>query len=349
MKKILFIRLSSLGDVVLTESTIRLAKEYFPDCEIHFLTKPVYTKLVESFEGVSKVYAWVEKPSIFISLRKEIYDFVIDLHNKFNTFLIKLILCRKTITYNKQRFDRWLMTQRMTTERIDSVVWNYLDVLKKVVPSDKGNINIDKILMNKTFYPKLRVEKYIVDAVRDKFMSYNVPLDQYLIGIFPGAKHDTKRYPIERIINLIIDVPDHWKCSFVFLGDWTDKEHTNKIRLLSEIKFYDLVGAFSVEQLVGAVSMLDVVISNDSGPMHLAAALRKPQIAIFGATHTKLGFRPLNDKAVVLQADIRCQPCSLHGGKTCKRGTFKCMRDISSDEVFSVFKNVFEEMVVNKL
>jgi len=180
-------------------------------------------------------------------------------------------------------------------------------------------------------------------------MSYNVPLDQYLIGVFPGAKHNTKMYPIERIINFIIDVPDHWKCSFVFLGDWTDKEFTNKIRLLSDIKFYDLVGALDVQQLVGAVSMLDVVVSNDSGPMHIAAALGKPQIVIYGATHTRLGFRPLNDKAEILHANISCQPCSLHGSKECKRGTFKCMRDISSDEVYEVFKWVFEEMVVNKV
>jgi len=77
--------------------------------------------------------------------------------------------------------------------------------------------------------------------------------------------------------------------------------------------------------------------------MHLAAALRKPQIAIFGGTHPRLGFAPLNDKAIVLTADLACQPCSLHGRNKCPKGTFECMKQITPEMVEKALENIFIE------
>ena len=345
MKKLLFIRLSSLGDIVLTESCVRLCKEYFPEYEIHYLTKPAYTRMVAGFHGVSRVFAWTESLEVLKALKSEKYDYVIDLHNKFNTFLIKLFCGFKNITYDKQHLTRWLMTKKLSAERINSVVWNYLEVLNKI---KKRSIDFDELSMNRAYYPQLKPDKETLNVVKEKFADYNIPANQYLIGIFPGATHNTKQCPIEKLINFMAEVPDYWKCSFLIMGDWKDKDIVCRIRLLSEIKIHDLTGAFDVSQLVAAVSLLDVVITNDSGPMHIAAALKKPQIAIYGATHTRLGFRPLNDKAVILQKNIFCQPCSLHGSKECRKGTLRCFREIPSEEVFHVFQNMFENVVTSR-
>ena len=166
-----------------------------------------------------------------------------------------------------------------------------------------------------------------------------------LVGIFPGSQHLTKQYPIERIVNFLLEIPSEWNCKFLIMGDWKDKHHAIHIKTLSELKIFDLTGAFNIGQMIAAISLCDIILTNDSGPMHIAAALKKPQIAIFGATHPKLGFRPLNTKAITLQANIRCQPCSLHGGKSCRRSNLYCFRNIPSTDVFEKFNILYDELM----
>lgn len=345
MKKILFIRLSSLGDIVLTESCIRIAKNLYPDFEIHYLTKPVFADLVKSFNVVDKVLLWNDKINLIKDLRKEKYDYVIDLHSKLNTFIIKcMIFAHKTITWEKQHFLRQLMVNKLSTQQIDTVVWNYLKTLERIEMND---FTIESVRENNLYYPRLISINNVLNSVKDVFTTYNIPTNHYLIGVFPGAQHLTKQYPVEKLVNFISDVPDHWKCSFLILGDWKEKKLALKMKSLSVNKLYDLTGAFNIIQLISAVSLLDAVISNDSGPMHIAAALKKPQIAIYGATHTRLGFRPLNDKAIILQKNLSCQPCSLHGGKTCPKRTLECFRQIHSSELFESFQYLFEKYVLD--
>ena len=366
MKKILFIRLSSLGDIVLTESCIRLASLCFPNHEIHYLTKPEYGQMIEEcfqktrevtgYEEnknlVHKVYLYQDKINLLKKLRKEKYDFVVDLHNKLNTLLIK-ICCKgkKTITYQKQHFTRWRMVKQISKRQIDSVVWNYLKTSEKIKllahSNDKNNCLPIQLEHAKQFhYPILTPNTDTINVVKEKFLSYGIPFDRYLIGVFPGASHLTKQYPAEKFINFINNVPDSWKCCFLIMGDWKEKHIFLKMKSLSDVKLFDMVGVFNIVELVAAISLLDVVISNDSGPMHVAASLKKHQVVLYGATHTRLGFRPLNDKAVIIQKNIACQPCSLHGGKKCKKNTMDCFKKIPSSEVYEVFKKTLENMIL---
>lgn len=89
-------------------------------------------------------------------------------------------------------------------------------------------------------------------------------------------------------------------------------------------------------ELIRVIGACDLVLSNDSGPMHLAAALGKKQVALFGATHPRLGFSPMNDNAVVLCRDLDCQPCSLHGGHACPKGHFGCMTGIPAEKILGL-------------
>ena len=338
-KKTLFVRLSSLGDIVLTESTIRYYRLNNPDTEIHFLTKPEYARLIRNYFLVDKVHEY--KKGVFKQLLLEKYDLVIDIHNKLNTFIMKyLIKPNKIITYKKNHLLRFLIVKKLSICQIDTVVLNYFEAVNRLklppTPLSEGGWGefspnfLDKKIINK-------------EAVLDKFMSFNIPSDKYLIGIFPGAKHITKMYPCEKLANLISNVPDSWLCCFVILGTWQDKQLFFKIKSLTNKKIYDLTGAFDTCDIVTAISLMDVVISNDSGAMHIAAALKKPQIAIYGATHTRLGFRPLNENAVILQKNISCQPCSLHGSNKCKKNSLDCFNDL---DLFDTFKELFENNVV---
>jgi len=357
--KFLFIRLSSLGDIVLTEPCIRLAKTHFPDAQIHYLTKPQYAPLLASFEGIDKVYLYEKKLRLIKQLRAEKYTHIIDLSAKLSSFMIRLFTPAKhKITYKKQHFLRWLIVRKLTSKSIDSVVNNYIDAMVKIpFPLRERGVSCfthrggmgDIFSLSPSIYPKLTPRPEDILRAKEIFTNYHIPLPDteqisdedghhkwcpYILGIFPGAQHITKQYPLEKLANVILSIPEDWSISIIIFGDWDEKNIAYRLKRLTGVPLYDLTGAFDIKTLPAAISLLDLVITNDSGPMHIAAALSKPQIAIFGATHPRLGFRPLNDKAIIIQSDIKCRPCSLHGSESCSRRQLKCMYDIHSKEVF---------------
>jgi len=207
--------------------------------------------------------------------------------------------------------------------------------------------NCERLPLSHAFSPKLTPLPEDILRAKEIFANYHIPLPDaeqtvehkhILLGIFPGAQHITKQYPLEKLANVILSIPEDWEISIIIFGDWDEKNIAYRLKRLTGVPLFDLAGAFDVKLLPAAISLLDIVITNDSGPMHIAAALGKPQIAIFGATHPRLGFRPLNDKAIVLQSDCKCRPCSLHGSDKCRKQHFKCMYDIHSKQVFEALR-----------
>jgi len=326
--KILIIRLSSLGDIVLTQPVAKVLREVYPKAQIDFYTKKQFIDLVNTFGCVDNVLVWKKENFTnfgnLASFRNK-YDIVIDLHSKLNTFIIKrMIGVKKTVTYNKKHFLRWLIIRKLTKKEITSTVYLYFSALRKLgierkfpfpelVPLKENFTNLGNLVSLKSFKK---------------------------IAIFPGAIHKTKQYPIEQLAEFIDSISAEWNCKFIILGSKPEKELSEKLRDQTKTELIDLCGKFNISQLISAIDLCDVIISNDSGPMHIAAALKKPQIAIFGATHPKLGFAPLNEKAVILKTDIPCQPCSLHGSKMCPKRHFRCMKDISPALLKQNFKKI---------
>ena len=311
--KILIIRLSSLGDIVLTQPVVKILRQVYPNAKIDFLTKKQFVDLVQAFGDADNILVWENEIrrdfKNLLKLRKN-YDIVIDLHSKLNTFIIKKILqAPKTVTYQKKHLLRLAIIKKITKKKIDSTVELYFSALAKLG------------IKTELIFPELFVrEKYDFKLGNSK-----------KILIFPGALHRTKMYPPEQFSRFIDSVPAKWNCKFIVAGSENEKEICDKLVSLTKSEIINLCGKLSVSELLAVINSADVVISNDSGPMHIAAALKKPQIAIFGATHPALGFAPLNQKAVVLAANIPCQPCSLHGTEKCPKQHFKCMKMISPD------------------
>ncbi len=334
MNKILVIRLSSLGDIVLTEPTCRKLKDVFPDSEITYITKPLYKKTVENFSGTDRVILWENKAKLLASLKKENFDLVIDLHDKFSSYLIKLFSGSKKVTYDKKHFLRKMMTKHMTNKEIYSVVDLYASIF------DKLKINYSRK------YPKLIPDSESKQKINEIFLNFGINRKETLIGIFPGASFNTKRYPISYLIKFISLVPESWNCRFILMGSRDDKAAAVEIHNSVNKKTVDFTGLFKIHELIGVMNELDGFITNDSGPMHIAAALNKPQIAIFGSTHTKLGFRPLNDNAIIVETDTDCRPCHLHGREACPKGHFRCMTEIKPGRLFNEFKKFYEKNIL---
>ncbi len=328
--KILIIRLSSLGDIVLTQPVTKILREIYPDSQIDFYTKKQFIDLVNAFGGVNNILVWRKENFTnfgnLVSFRNR-YDIVIDLHSKLNTFLIKKIInAKKTVTYNKKHFLRWLIIRKLTEEEITSTIDLYFSALRK--------LGIEKEFP----FPELKPDK---ESFTDLGNLLN--LKSYKkIAIFPGAIHQTKQYPIEKFTEFIDSIPAEWKCEFIILGSKSERNLFDELQKQTKTELVDLCGKLSISQLISAIDQCDVIISNDSGPMHIAAALKIPQIAIFGATHPKLGFAPLNEKAIILKADLPCQPCSLHGGEKCPKKHFRCMKEIKPAKLKQELKKVLE-------
>ncbi len=321
--KILIIRFSSLGDIVLTQPVISVLREFYEEeLKIDYLTKRQYASVISAFNEINNIYFWEKKAELLKNLRQKKFDLVIDLQAKFNSWLVKFIVKpKKIVTYQKKHFYRFLLIKKFAKKPINSTTDLYFSALRKLGIEREANV------------PKLYIKK------TDDLLASSA--DQKL-GIFPGALHKTKQYPIEQLVQFMDKFLEDNTIQIYILGSAVEKKLSQIIRDKSKKRFIDLCGKLSTEELLIAIQEMDFVISNDSGPMHIAAAMNKPQIAIFGATHPKLGFAPQNEKAIILCAELPCQPCSLHGSEKCPLNHFKCMKNLTAERLFTTFVTLRE-------
>jgi|SRR5690554_1006163 lipopolysaccharide heptosyltransferase II len=332
--KILIIRLSSIGDIVLTEPILRHLREQVPNATIDYLTKERFIPLVKYFERINIIIPYTSQNQAIRILKKNRYDIIIDLHSKPRTWLLRLLVPAKNkVAYNKRHLLRWLIVKKVIRREIDSTVRSYLSVFRK----------LDMIVPDKFHYPRIKATKrndYLIKKLRKEIDAK----DSQLVAIFPGALHQTKRYPVEQFADFINHFTDNGeRFRFVLMGSQEDQESVAKLSNLCLNKPINWCDRFDLDELVKVISIFDLVITNDSGPMHIAAAAGIKQIAIFGATHPSLGFRPLNKKSLILQVKLPCRPCSLHGGKKCPHQHFLCMRSLLPEMLEEGVHNIIND------
>lgn len=303
--KILIIRLSSLGDIVLTQPVCALLKQAYPDAEIHLVCKPGFTQLPELFNPPVRAIAYQSNIAFHKELISEHYDLIIDLHGKLASIIMYLFIpAKRKLHYDKQRGLRKAIVKGDKKLSITSTIELYTACLASLGIPDKWTA------------PRMQA-------------SIAPPSDRY-IAIFPGATHTTKRYPGEYWISVIKQNPSQ---KFVLMGAGNDHDLCAYIAREAGERCINQAGKYNFKELVHELRNCSLVLSGDTGPMHIAASLELPQIAIFGGTHPRLGFSPINSKAMVLCEDLPCQPCSLHGLKQCPLGHFNCMNAISPERV----------------
>jgi len=321
--KILIIRLSSLGDIVLTQPITAELRRLYPKAQIHYLTKAAFAGLVGTFGTIDRIIPYDLSLAFHLEQAHSGYDLVIDLHAKLASFLISLCCFRsKVLRYHKARSIRTRIVKKHLKQGIESTVVLYLSALNRL-PDFRASEPLSK--------PVLIVPELDVDFPP-------IPPGKTITAIFPGATHKTKMIPSQKLAETVQSLSEsHY---FLILG--SSSEHwLGEIILKGQADAgINLCGKYTIPELIKAISKTDLVISNDSGPMHLAAALGKKQIAFFGATHPALGFAPLNPDAALIVKNPDCQPCSLHGGEACPRGDFRCMNDISPSEIVQLIQKL---------
>ncbi len=317
--KILIIRFSSIGDIVLTTPVVRCIKKQIPNAEIHFLTKTNFVSLVENNPYVSKIYSIKDKVAeVAEALKKENYDVVIDLHKNVRSAQAKRATSSKAFSFNKLNIEKWLLVNLKINKLPNiHIVDRYFETLKTLgVVND--NLGLDY------FIP----EKDVIDINA----SFNLPANNYH-ALVVGGSYYTKQIPLNKLqeICALSDKP------IVVLGGKEDAATGLQLEKEFPKKVFSACGKFNINQSASIVKQADKVITSDTGLMHIASAFKKDIISVWGNTVPEFGMYPYlagkNSKILEVK-NLSCRPCSKLGYSKCPKGHFKCMQDINVTEIF---------------
>lgn len=324
MKKVLIIRFSSIGDIVLCSPVIRCLSLQM-EVEIHFLCKKGFSTILEAHPHVSKIHTiHQEVKEVLPQLQKEQFDFIIDLHKNIRSLQIRRKLGVKAYSFNKLNVQKWLLVN-LKIDRLPRIhlVDRYFEGLKDL------NIRYDGQGLDYCIPPSQEIDPFTHFDLNDK--------KQY-IAFAIGAAHATKRLPAQKIIDICAGLPD----PIILIGGPGDRETGQQISAALPDQVINACGQLSLHQSASLIRQAAQVISHDTGMMHIAAAFQKPIISIWGNTVPELGMYPFYPKGVRQNQTIEvkglaCRPCSKIGSKQCPKGHFKCMNDIDAQAVVDAF------------
>ncbi|HMQ70245.1 MAG TPA: glycosyltransferase family 9 protein [Ignavibacteria bacterium] len=310
INKILVIRLSSLGDIILSFPLLKKLREKFPSAEIHFLTKEIYLEAVKLNPVVDKILILNENiKNSRREIRKNQYDLIIDIHKNFRSIYLSAFNGKSIKRYKKDNFRKFLLVNLK------------IDLLKNALPV------FGKYLRTISEYLKNGDYNYTTsELVFDK----RKEIEKDYIVIAPSSKHYTKRYPENKFVNFINEFHKLNNIKFVLVGDSSEKDQ-NICGFISEkcSNTINLCGKLSLDKLAGVLYHSTKIITNDSAVLHLSEALGKSVNAVFGSTVKQFGFFPqLNDSEVFEIKGLKCRPCTHIGRDKCPEGHFKCMEEI---------------------
>jgi len=307
MEKILIIRFSSIGDIVLTSPVIRCIKNQ-KNIRIHYLVKSEYRILVDSNPHIEKVFSFnYNFNQLIADLKSEKYDLIIDLQNNFRSWWIKFNLSLPSYSFKKKNWKKYLLIYGNWNLLNNHVVDRYFEVVKHI------NITNDNHGLEYFFHESTHVD---------------FDIDQVFIAWSIGASSIKKQLSKKQII----DVCNHIQHPVVLLGGLSEKNLGKKIVQESDHqKIYNFCGQTDLDQSAYIIKHSSLVLSNDTGLMHIAAAFKKPIISFWGCTKPSLGFSPYmsSDQSKELITAKSDKPCSRHG-HYCRFQGDGCVKEISS-------------------
>lgn len=329
--KILVIRFSSIGDIVLTTPVLRALKLQRPDIEVHYLTKKGFTSILNANPYIDKLITFDKHYKEKLSdLKKEEYDHVIDLHNNFRTLKLKMALGRPSTSFPKLNVRKWMLVRFKKVKMPElHVVERYFKAVATLgVENDNGACE---------FYLK---EQDKVDTIS----SFVLHPKQY-ITVAVGAQYATKRMSAEKIIEVLqkISIPA------VLCGGPMDREFADEIiAALPGMKIENACGGYTLGQSASIVAQSAALLTNDTGLMHIATCFQVPIVSVWGNTVPELGmypYYPNNKELFTIQEvkDLSCRPCSKIGYQKCPKGHFNCMVLQNSEAIANDLKRFIKE------
>jgi heptosyltransferase-2 len=309
--KILIIRFSSIGDIVLTTPLLRCIKAQRPDIEIHYATKKAFYGVLEHNPHISKIHLLDHSLGDLIkTLRKERFDFVADLHHNLRSLIIKAALGVKSKAFAKLNVQKWLLVNaHINLMPAVHIVDRYFDTLKPLGIQNDG-LGLEYYpcecdALSENTLPALHKKGYVAFAI--------------------GGMHATKRLPVHKIIEAVKAIPH----PVLLLGGKADAGAAAQVVAAIGEKVFSACGLFNLGESAHAIKDALYVVTHDTGMMHIAAAFGKKIYAIWGSTVPAFGMYPYKTHHVNIEnTALACRPCSKIGFNTCPKGHFKCMEDL---------------------
>lgn len=330
--KILILRFSSIGDIVLTTPVVRCLKQQLPHAEIHYLTKHQFEPVLKANPYIDRIHLFSdgELDTVIQQLKAEKFDYVIDLHKNIRSLKVRQSLNVTSYAFPKLNFRKWLYVNLKINALPDrSIVERYFEAVKPLKVKNDGK-GLDY------FIPE-----------EDKTSHKDIPMSHWAgyVGFVIGGSYATKKLPAERWKELCTLSP----IPVILLGGPEDREDATEIASLDPIKIYNSCGKFNLNESADLVKHAKLIVSNDTGLMHIAAAFKKPVVSLWGNTTPAMGMFPYygynnlkhnvaQELLIVENNHLSCRPCSKLGYEQCPRRHFKCMNNLVFNDVSIFFK-----------
>lgn len=321
MIKFLIIRFSSIGDIVLTTPVVRCLKKQLEGAEIHYVTKKKFASVLYGNPYIDKIHLFEgDLNKTITELKSEKFDYVIDLHHNLRSLVVKFRLGVMDFSFNKLNLKKWLLVHFKINKlpRVH-IVNRYIDTVKlfDIVNDNQG---LDYFIPSSN---EVNVES-LPEIFRNGFISFVI-----------GARHATKRLPNDKIISVCrkINLP------VILLGGKEDMVNGDEIAEMAGEKILNMCGKLNLNQSASLVRQSRLVISHDTGLMHIAAAFKKKIISIWGNTVPEFGmypYQPDEDSQIIEVAGLKCRPCSKLGYEKCPQKHFNCMNLIDEARIVTL-------------
>ncbi len=335
----LIIRFSSVGDIVLSSLLVRAFHDRFPACRVDFLVKQEYAELVRSSPHIGRVIEFPTGGSLRDlgrlrrSLRRERYDLVLDIHDSLRSRFLCLGL-PNVRRIRKRKIARFLLVRTKLDAYAlfggaPSVALRYVEAAAEYgVVDDGGGL-------------ELHLPPDAFTAAGEVLDREEARRGSRYIGLCPSARHATKIWPAERFAEAALRLGRDHDAALMLLGGEEDRSLCTRVE--EAVRNADpgrpvlnLCGQLPLAASAAAIDRCLLVITNDSGLMHVAAARKRPVVAVFGSTVYQFGFFPFGTRhEVVERNDLACRPCTAIGRESCPKGHFRCMLDISVEQVIT--------------
>ncbi len=337
-RRILVIRLSSLGDIILTTPVLRLLRESFPAARIDFALKTEFQDVLRVHPCVDRLLPVDTREPLrhtMRALRETRYDLVLDLHRTLRSFwLYHGSRARRRLAYRKHTVRRafFVYCKWNTLSGTASVPERYALPLRRLgvtAPLPQTEMHVDA-------ESGLAIEQFLADV---GFKA--VP--HCFIAVAPGSRWKTKQWPVARFAAAAQDLAARHEATIVMLGDRHDRGLVREFRQQVAVPVIDAVGQLPLMPTAALLQQCRLLLCNDSGLMHMATALGVPVVAVFGPTVRALGFYPFQAMAQVVSHPLSCRPCTTKGANRCPRGHHDCMRRIAPEQVVTAAETLWPE------
>jgi heptosyltransferase-2 len=336
-RRILIIRLSSLGDIILTTPVLRLVRESWPAARIDFMLKAEFQEVLRAHPCVDRLLPVDTREPLRQTirvLRETHYDLVLDLHRTLRSvWLSRRSRARHRLAYRKHTLRRALLVycKWNTLGPTTSVPERYALPLRRLgvdMPLPRTEMHVEAQSVS-------AVEQYLADRGLN-----TVP--RCLIAVAPGARWKTKQWPVERYAAAARELAARHDAAIVLLGDCHDRPLVQAFRQHVAVPVIDTVGQLPLMQTAAVLQQCRLLLCNDSGLMHMAAALGVPVVAVFGPTVKAFGFYPFQAAAQVVSHPLACRPCTTKGAHRCPRGHHDCMRRIVPEQIVAAAETLWQ-------